>query len=422
MTSTLGGYQIQSGTLHIPYYGVATAGIEITSNVTLSGKQTLIVGDLSLVGTIVDGGPFGGVARYQWTAGAAGWRKPIAAKSWQSSLGVLRGTIIRDTATDAGETVSIPPAVSVAQEPREGQKPATSYARAAGNAWDVIHNLGVPWYVDGAGVTQVRERIAREITADLEAIKWDRDDSRRLIMSDSIAAWLPGGTIQGDQIVDLHVDLVPSERPRLTLFMRPLGSTEASHAPRASMARIVAQETSKARFHAIYEYYVKERQGNIYSLAPSRVTSGAPQLPQVEIWPGMAGHGADLPVNYRVHVEFADGDPGRPRIAGFESLRRDPPDRHVPTNIDFDAQELIRMGDHLHFVARETDTVEIARVDFANPAGAIAITITDSQGTSVTATITSGAGPLVLAMLPPLATGIDVVGTINAPSQAKVKA
>jgi hypothetical protein len=71
-------------------------------------------------------------------------------------------------------------------------------------------------------------------------------------------------------------------------------------------------------------------------------------------------------------------------------------------------------------VRRQDDLVRVARVDFTNPAGAIVITILGSDSVLYSATITCAAGPLVLASFPPLATGIDIVGTINPPTQSKV--
>lgn len=422
---SLGGKLCGKLNLHVPLYGVATAEAELLEAATLSGRQTLIVGDLSLIGTIVDGGVVAGQGRYHWRAGAGQWGKTVPGRGYGNSQGVQRSVVIRELGSAVGEMVSY-----ALPEVRLGLAPEASYVRLGGPAWLALKALAVPWHVDGAGVTQIAERPSAPAPEDKAAlVAWAREDGRRVYVpaAEGVAGWLPGNTIGNETIASLDVAADPEKPLRLTVYTRAAG--DISHDWRTQFDQIVEQDTAHHRFFGTYRYTVASRNGDLYGLTPIRTDLGLPVIGGAALdnavgvgeFPGAAGHSADLPNGMVVAIGFFDGDPGAPFIDRFA---RPVPGRNgtLPINSRFNASARVDLGDALQLVVRETDPVTVARVDFANPAGAIAITITDAQGNTYTATIASSAGALTLVSFPPLATGIDITGVAATPAQTKVRA
>src|SRR5687768_4401416 len=96
---TLGGVQINRVRLHLPLHGVPVADVELVNAASLSDMQALVIGDLTLRGTITSGGVAAEVATYHWVAGRASWGVSIPARGYQSALGVLRSSILQDLQT-----------------------------------------------------------------------------------------------------------------------------------------------------------------------------------------------------------------------------------------------------------------------------------------------------------------------------------
>ena len=111
--ATLGGERLRRGRVHVPGVGVWFAEIEMESDVVLSGRQTLALGDLRLTGTIdaSRSGVNAGVASCVLVAGAGGWSRELAPRSYHSDAGLRISTVAQDAAREAGEllnTVRVP--------------------------------------------------------------------------------------------------------------------------------------------------------------------------------------------------------------------------------------------------------------------------------------------------------------------------
>lgn len=430
---SLGGKLCGSARLHVPLYGVSTAEVELLERATVSGRQTLVVGDLSLVGTIVDGGVVAGQGRYHWRSGAGRWAEIVPGKGYGNAQGVQRSVVIRELAEAVGETVAFG-----VPEARLGLAPEASYVRLGGPAWLALKALSVPWYVDAAGVTQIGERpsaAAPESQAMLVA--WSREDGRRVYIpnAEGVAGWLPGNTIGGEQIVSLDVDAQPGKPLRMTVYSRAPG--DISHDWRTQFDQIVEQDTAHHRFFGVYRYTVASRQGDLYGLVPVRadlglpVIGGAAQDNAVGVgeFPGAAGHSADLPVGMVVGVGFMDGDPGEPFIVAFERLGargRSIESGGGPINSRFNARDRLDLCGALQLVARETDPVGSGSISFRASLlvpGALAVIYTDGGGATQEWTIgaTNGAGPITFSVLP-AAVSKDLNGFIGTPGQSKVRA
>jgi hypothetical protein len=412
MTFTLAGKAISRLVLTVPYDGVPTAEIDLAEGVALSGAAALVAGDLAYLG-VTEGAVVGGVGRHGWTAGAGLWATAVPAKGYQSALGVLRSNVILDlgiaiAGASGGRTEPISLGVS---EQRLGGI-GSAYVRPAGPAWHLLRQLGVPWWVDGSGVTQVRERVGKAAPLDrVQFLSRDPEMSSWIVSpsDESFAAWLPGNTVDGKLIVHFKLEANSGEPTRIHLITT---TDDPSTDPRTSLDLIIRQQTDVLRFHGHYEYRVITVDRNTVGLVPLSKAAGLPPLENRELRPGVPGVQAVLKVGQSVTVGFENGDPALPYVRAFEP-------RYVgtPAEVWLDAP-LVKLGDAVKKVAREGDPVlgvtVVSAIDPLTLTGPL--TFTSPSGGSIVLTFTSGV--LVSAVGPVPLSGYR----IGTPTQRKVYA
>lgn len=202
--STLNGRRTTDLDVTIPPAGgwVATGHLESGAPLD-AGAATLVLGDLTLVGVVLPnrGGTDSPDRPAFVVAGGAGWLTPLPAPdgAYASPSGVRLRTVLADLARAAGELYDAPPDVSLG--PAYGWDAGTPadavlaelLARGAVSApWRVQPNgraTFVPWPSIGAADTNgqiVDRRLARGL--------------REVALTTSVAAWLPGATVQGTPI------------------------------------------------------------------------------------------------------------------------------------------------------------------------------------------------------------------------------
>lgn len=143
--ATLDGERILTGSVTVPRVGAWVADVSLAMSASVSGRVALVVGSLSLVGSIVRAGTYGGSRAYRIVGGAGGWRKPLQARAYASAGGVSSSMVIGDAASETGETVAVTAPVYL----------GTSYVRFAGVASRVLASIAPDWWIDASGVTQV---------------------------------------------------------------------------------------------------------------------------------------------------------------------------------------------------------------------------------------------------------------------------
>jgi hypothetical protein len=151
------------------------------------GLVTAIVGDLSVVATLVPGrfGMFAGSWSGQAIGGRGGWGKSGPAKGYTSPVGVLNTQVIQDAAREAGElppVVQVPHVIGQFYE-RRGELPLSQVLnqRAA----------GTDWWVDELGITQVGYRLPSIVVAPFE-LDYQPQRGRAIVSTDNPAAFRPG--------------------------------------------------------------------------------------------------------------------------------------------------------------------------------------------------------------------------------------
>lgn len=134
-----------------------------------------------------------------------------------------------------------------------------------------------------------------------------------------------------------------------------------------ALKAIVEALTARLEFHGTYEYRVVLQDGAFLDLQAVRKAVGLPDLRRVQVWPGVAGAGADVALGSSVLVSFIDGDPGRPFVVAYAA---DGPPGFVPTTVRLRASSTIVLGDgDPPGVAREGDNVAIGQLTVAGVAG-----------------------------------------------------
>ncbi len=303
--STLNGHRVTSGRAFIPKWGCWHANVAIDGEHAIANgaSVTLVMADLSLVGTVLSGGVALGRSFYRIVAGAGGWGREIAAASYPDDAGVKFATAIGHAANEVGETLA-----TIAPSLRTGP----NWTREAGPASLVLNSLApAGWYVDEAGVTHVGERTAGTLPAKVTRIApVDFARGKVVLASETIAAILPGVVVDGLTAVDVVHEVSAEGGLRSTVYGGPTGSAADS------MRKLQAALDPDRLFRGPAEYRVDTISGSRLNLQP--IDSRLPYLKYVPMRPGVSGCEAVVALSSLVVVWFLGGDPSRPFVAAFE--------------------------------------------------------------------------------------------------------
>lgn len=196
MKATLANVGISAGTISFPEYGTWRANVEIESDKVLTGKQTIKVGNVELIGDIVPGrgGISAGIAKYLVKGGLA-WDRELKPRPYQSDAGVRLHTILKDIAKEIGEDERI-------VLPKD--RPIGKWINRFGGSFtarDLLTHYVPRWWLDPSGVVQCADRNPGSVSAIHQVT--GRDISRRIrhVATDDVKAFAPGLTFEGDRIV-----------------------------------------------------------------------------------------------------------------------------------------------------------------------------------------------------------------------------
>jgi hypothetical protein len=198
MAYALNGSPVQSITLKLPRWGIWTAHVKLASDKVLApgAAAVIVLGDLTLAGTVRQGGVFVSSAEYIIVGGKDGWAGTVAKRAYRTDTGVKLSQVATDLGIDAGERVVLLPGAE--------RSVGYAWARAAGTASEALDALGTPWHVGADGVTYLGERIEVPLP---KTAKWSvesYDPARRMavigLANDALAAWQPGTRVTGNSI------------------------------------------------------------------------------------------------------------------------------------------------------------------------------------------------------------------------------
>lgn len=356
-TATLSGHRVTHARVHLPAWGIPWAEVSLDEEVALAGRCTLVVADLTLIGTVMSGGA-GPVGRssYRVAGGAGSWGRTLPAKSYANDAGVKASTVLVDTASACGETVDAATVPMTRIGTTNG--PAivgAAWTREAGPASRVLEQLfEAGWFIGTDGVTRIGKRPRVELAAGVPVVSIDRARGVLTLAPESIAALVPGIVVEGLEAVDVLHELTPSGL-RSTIWASGIGNTSRRL---VALRRVIEQLDPNRAFRGTYEYRVVlqtvQPTREWLDLQPVRVSTGMPALQRVSMRPGIPGARALVALGSRVLVTFADADPSRPVLVAFEA-----PDQEgwLPVRLELDATAIQVGGVGALAAARVTDPV-----------------------------------------------------------------
>lgn len=151
------------------------------------GAADLVVGDLSLKGTVFRSATFAGARSARVVGGFGGWRKDVTDQDYRGS-NVMASTVLRDAAASVGEQISMDTQDTNLQR----------FTRAAGPAGHVLHQVaGSSWFMAPDGVTHIGPRPSPSIKGEFVVIGWSGKLGKFEIATESLAEWTPGATFVG---------------------------------------------------------------------------------------------------------------------------------------------------------------------------------------------------------------------------------
>jgi len=331
----------------MPAWGVWWADVEIDQPAELSGSVTLELSGLTLVGSVVSGGPWSGRARYRVAAGAGRWGVEIPAKSYANDLGVKVSTVLGDAAAAVGETLeTIAAALTVGPQ----------WTREAGPASRQLHAIRPrAWHVGADGVTRLGAWPASAHSGEVTVL--DSDDARGCyeLAAESVAGIVPGATVAGVEAVDVEHRVTP-KGTRTTIWTEDgLGS---------ELDKLARYFANVHRFRGVWSYRVVSQSGERLNLQIERASTGLRDLQAVPVRlaPGVR---ADWTPGSMCLVAFVDGSPSRPVV-----IAGDDPDSPAfgPSRLD--------MCDGAGRVLREGDTLSLTGVQGGGGVAGVVATVT----------------------------------------------
>ncbi len=305
--ATLNDKRATTARVQIPAWGCWYADVELDGEHTLSGPVTLKIADLTLVGTVLSGGPVKGRSQYRLVAGGGGWGRTLPKKPYVNDAGVKLATVLGDAAREAGETLG-----TISNATRLGPY----WTRQAGQASNVLALVSErAWYVDNAGVTQLGVRPSANLPSNVTRIQpLDLARATVTLSSESIASILPGVTVDTITAVDVEHSISAQGGLRSKIWGARGGGSSRALDGLASLLDVLDPDRA---FRGVTEYRVVTRTGKRLNLQPVRVSTGMPDLARVRVRPGVAGLESEVPLGSTVLVTFVNSDPSRPVVTSF---------------------------------------------------------------------------------------------------------
>ena len=314
-TITVNGTRAMACSITMPYYGAWVADVEIDGEVPITSPVTIVVGDLSLVGTVVRQAPFTSNTKARIVAGGGGWGKTIPKKGYSHIIGVKASTILEDAAREAGESIVLDSDSTL----------GLLYAREEAPAERCLNLIvGESWWVDTKGVTQTKARDTSAVVNPFTLIKRNGALDEYEIATESIVGWLPGRTFSSNTVTEAQtissVTIEATNEGKLRL--RVLGTSVAVERLRTNIRAIIRAEIASLSYGTTWEYTIAASLGipGILTTVDVEPVSGS-IMPSLTNVPLAVGLGVIVPpiTGTKCRVRFVDGHPWKPEVVSLGS-------------------------------------------------------------------------------------------------------
>lgn len=311
-TITVNDLRAVTASITTPFYGTWSADIALAEAKEIPDAVTVVVGDLTLNGTVVRRGDFAGSRTMRIVGGGAGWRKPLPAKGYSHPAGVKLSSVLNDAARESGERIEIATDRSI----------GSHYSRDAfggGQAERVLKILlDDKWWMDPSGVTQTKERPSDPIVTPFTVISWIASKGQFEIATETIAPWQPGRTFTAPNAPGTHtissVTIEADNEGKLRLHV--LTADGAIERLRADMRALIRSELASLACFGVWEYTIASGDNKLVDVIAS--DDRVPNLTRVPMSPGLIGEVVTPTPGSKCRIVFVNGDQTRPECVGIE--------------------------------------------------------------------------------------------------------
>ena len=309
--ASVAGLQIVGGELLIPLIGAWTADLHLAGAGEIpSGPVSVVIGNLTLSGSVYRWATYGGQTRARLVGGAGGWRTSIAAQGYGSNAGIQLSLILGDAAAACGETIDVPASVSVGN----GYARMAFASSVAGDVlWQALSQGLIPgWYVDATGTTQATSWPATTIATPFVPESQRPDEGIVIVATEDYVSWMPGASfthplLQGSFTV-AGVNYVWDDSGKFRFEVL----TGAADRFLGTVQALVDQRTAPLRFAFTYEYAISNPTLTTIDATPTDSTLGLPELQGVQLRGSSIAN--FIPATGALcHIVFINGDPAQPR-------------------------------------------------------------------------------------------------------------
>jgi hypothetical protein len=308
MTATLNGLDLLSCTIQEPRVGVWSAVVDVDSDVTVTGKVTLVIDGVTWVGIVSKGDLHAGRFHGQIVGGVGKLATVLPAKYY---LGVSLSVVLDDLMLGTGETLSSATDASVRSHS------VARWARPQGKASAALKQLademGFAW------------RVLRDGTVWLGAEQWPtvtstHDEIDRVPGRDSVTIApdaplvLPGSTFTDRRISRVTTVIKANEGLRQdVLFEGASGGSRVSEDIAAVVSQLVDNRIDYSRLYPA-KVLAQSSDGSLDVLPDSERLRGN-GLTRVPVRHGIPGLHVTVPPGGKVLLFFEAGDPKLPAAA-----------------------------------------------------------------------------------------------------------
>lgn len=346
--AALEGHSVTKATVVVPSWGPWWAEIDLQGSPEVSGKATLRLGSLELVGAVQAerSGTQALQRQVRLVGGAGGWASLLPARAYHNDAGVKARLIAEDIVREAGEELAD-------FDPSE-ERVGFDYVRRAGSAARALEEVigSATWWVGYDGRTYVGRRPEAPVPADAYQVIEYMPRDRLVTLAVNDLSRVQVGSVISDQldgpqtVRELVIEVGDTIRVQATCGPDDRGLARA--------LRSIVRRSVDDRIYGLWRYRVVQMSGDRVELQAVRRRAGLPDVLPVSAWPGLAGSHAELTPGAEVLVQFIEGLATLPIVthfAGKDGIG------WSPSNLLLDATTQIDLGAGASsFVALATET------------------------------------------------------------------
>lgn len=337
---TIGGQPATRAVVVMPSAGVWWADVDCELAPNLGGALDLVVGTLTLRGTIdsARSGAFGERRRARVIGGAGAWGTALHARHYHNDAGVRARVVIEDAAREAGETVSIDADIGA-------RVLGVDYVRESGPASRALRAAigDAVWWVEPDGTTRVSAQrpTSTAVAGTYEVLEHNPRTRLVIVAADDLTA-VGVGSVLSERLEEPQTvrELVIRADDEAVRLEARCGSVAGQSQLARELARIIEQVMSR-RIHGRWRYRVVQISVDRLELQPVRRDAGLPDVLPISMWPGVAGAHAKPQLGAEVLVEFLEGDRTRPVVSGFAGKDGT---GHAPDEQTFSVGTTLKLG------------------------------------------------------------------------------